>query len=148
MSDMERPEIFIDVKRLRELQALAMEGVRPGAVATTETPVFVKSPDPTLGQKYVDSTSRIVESDKVFDDGTPDNSNWRSFSVCKGVQGYFFGPDHFERKEVRRARESRAKSFCRICPVTQFCLEQALARGEQGIWGGTNEDERRRIKSR
>ncbi|MFF8939218.1 WhiB family transcriptional regulator [Streptomyces paradoxus] len=41
-----------------------------------------------------------------------------------------------------------AKSVCRRCPLSESCLEAALQRNELGVWGGTDENERRRIKRR
>jgi WhiB family redox-sensing transcriptional regulator len=39
-----------------------------------------------------------------------------------------------------------AKLICRVCPVKLTCLNLALANGQEaGIWGGTTEDERRRL---
>lgn len=35
---------------------------------------------------------------------------------------------------------------CAACPVSAECLEWAIARGEQGIWAGTGEDRRARIR--
>lgn len=43
----------------------------------------------------------------------------------------------------------RAKWVCHSCPVTQACLEYALARGEkEGVWGGLDADERARLQRR
>jgi WhiB family redox-sensing transcriptional regulator len=42
-----------------------------------------------------------------------------------------------------------AKAICAPCPVRTECLEYALDGGEHfGIWGGTSERERRRIRKR
>lgn len=39
-----------------------------------------------------------------------------------------------------------AKKVCAICPVESQCREYALANGEpHGVWGGTSEQDRRRI---
>lgn len=40
---------------------------------------------------------------------------------------------------------ARAKQICQGCPVQGSCLQQAMSRPETGIWGGTTEDERRRL---
>ncbi|RBM18090.1 WhiB family transcriptional regulator [Prauserella sp. PE36] len=46
------------------------------------------------------------------------------------------------------AREM-AKRLCRRCPVTSVCLEEALDAGlDYGIWGGLEEQDRRRLKRR
>lgn len=36
-----------------------------------------------------------------------------------------------------------AKSICRGCPVRARCLQLAIDNGEEGIWGGFDETERR-----
>jgi len=47
------------------------------------------------------------------------------------------------------ARDERlAKSICAGCPLKNPCLEFALRNSEVGIWGGTTETDRQRIKSR
>lgn len=42
-----------------------------------------------------------------------------------------------------RAREG--KEFCQGCPVIQECLQYAVVYKESGVWGGTNDSDRRRI---
>ncbi|MGV9503585.1 WhiB family transcriptional regulator [Streptomyces sp. NPDC003642] len=39
-----------------------------------------------------------------------------------------------------------AKAVCRRCPLMGSCLEGALERNELGVWGGTDEGERRCMK--
>lgn len=42
-----------------------------------------------------------------------------------------------------------AKQVCGDCPVRAACLEYALEHNEEfGVWGGTSENERRRIRTR
>ncbi|GGM19866.1 transcriptional regulator WhiB [Streptomyces fumigatiscleroticus] len=41
-----------------------------------------------------------------------------------------------------------AKAVCRRCPLMESCLQGALDRNELGVWGGTDEGDRRRIKRR
>ncbi|MFB7745381.1 WhiB family transcriptional regulator [Streptomyces sp. NPDC056132] len=42
-----------------------------------------------------------------------------------------------------------AKAVCRRCPLMESCLRDALEWGETaGVWGGTDEDDRRRMKRR
>ncbi|KFG06932.1 WhiB family transcriptional regulator [Streptomyces scabiei] len=41
-----------------------------------------------------------------------------------------------------------AKAVCRRCPLMESCLEGALERNELGVWGGTDEADRRRMKRR
>jgi WhiB family redox-sensing transcriptional regulator len=70
---------------------------------------------------------------------------WQGRAACRGPNtAVFFPPSHFERKDDRELRETRAKAICRSCPVRRDCLEYALRIHEQhGIWGGLNEAERR-----
>jgi WhiB family redox-sensing transcriptional regulator len=39
----------------------------------------------------------------------------------------------------------KARKFCNTCPVIAQCLEAALANDDQGIWAGTNYEERQSI---
>jgi len=40
-----------------------------------------------------------------------------------------------------------AKTLCGECPVKNACLQYALeTKQEHGIWGGTTEEERRRLR--
>ena len=75
---------------------------------------------------------------------------WQHLAACKGPQSeLFFAPGHQERKEDRLVREAAAKAICRRCPVIAECREYALlVREPHGIWGGLNEQERRRILNR
>jgi WhiB family redox-sensing transcriptional regulator len=58
----------------------------------------------------------------------------------------FFPPSVAERRDVREAREAKAKTICAECSVQQECLEFALRVHEpHGIWGGLTEAERRRL---
>lgn len=73
---------------------------------------------------------------------------WHVKAACRGPQGtaMFFPPNTFERKDVKEERERRAKAICRGCPVRKDCLEYAVSIKElHGIWGGTNELERKAL---
>lgn len=39
-----------------------------------------------------------------------------------------------------------AKRVCKTCPYKSPCLEWALENKEMGIWGGTTESDRRKIR--
>lgn len=75
------------------------------------------------------------------------DDHWQVRAACRGPNTViFFPPSHFERKDEREAREARAKSICRTCPVQRDCREYALRiREPHGIWGGLNEAERRAL---
>lgn len=70
---------------------------------------------------------------------------WQAHAACRGPEAFlFFAPTHFEKKEEKISRETRAKMICDSCPVRSDCLDYALAiREPHGIWGGLTEQERR-----
>lgn len=48
---------------------------------------------------------------------------------------------------VRGDNGSKAKAFCRRCPVRVACLTNAVARNEEfGVWGGAGEPARRGLR--
>ncbi len=75
---------------------------------------------------------------------------WQAKAACRGPQtSMFFPPSHFERKDDKEMRESRAKAICASCQVRRSCLDYALRiREPHGIWGGLNEAERRSLLPR
>jgi len=66
-------------------------------------------------------------------------------AACRGPQAAaFYPPASGECRDEKRLREREAKEICDHCAVVGRCLEVALAgREAYGIWGGTNESERR-----
>lgn len=66
---------------------------------------------------------------------------------CSGEDPTLFvGPDGEERAE-REFREEEAKRLCRQCSLISECLSWAISNREVGIWGGTNDDERRALRT-
>ncbi|WP_381805505.1 WhiB family transcriptional regulator [Streptomyces niveus] len=58
-------------------------------------------------------------------------------------------PELFFAHALATAQVAEAKAVCATCPLTASCLQGALERGEKyGVWGGTDEVERRSIKRR
>lgn len=58
----------------------------------------------------------------------------------------FFGPNEFESKRARMAREAAAKSICQKCPALSACRQYAVTNHERyGVWGGLGEYDRRLI---
>jgi Transcription factor WhiB len=45
-----------------------------------------------------------------------------------------------------RAELEVAKARCGPCPVRVACRDYAVKHGQHGIWGGTDEDERRELR--
>jgi WhiB family transcriptional regulator, redox-sensing transcriptional regulator len=74
-----------------------------------------------------------------LDDGTP----WEELAACRGADPELFFPVSSTGPSLVQIRE--AKAICAACPVRQPCLAYALdTRQEFGIWGGLDEQERRR----
>ena len=66
--------------------------------------------------------------------------SWQGQANCVGVDPDIFFPE-------RGASTKEAKAICAACAVREDCLEYALDNGEKfGIWGGTSERERRRLR--
>lgn len=79
--------------------------------------------------------------------------NWTERAACRGEDlALFFGPstdgrDDREYPPAKRDREAEAKWFCGLCDVREQCLQYALDAGEKyGIFGGLNEEERKRFR--
>jgi WhiB family redox-sensing transcriptional regulator len=70
---------------------------------------------------------------------TPED--WRAEAACRSLPTEWWYPhDGMHHKYTVRAR-----SVCERCPVREECLIAALRRNEDGIWGGYNIKERRRL---
>ncbi len=73
---------------------------------------------------------------------TYDPNDWRRDAACRDLDTAVFFPDTDE--EV-----AAAKAVCVACPVREACLEFALiTRQDDGVWGGLDENERRRVRRR
>ena len=67
------------------------------------------------------------------------DTDWMAQGNCRHEPPTRFFPSDGVGVEV-------AKKICSTCPVTDLCLEYALAqRIDHGVWGGTSERQRRRI---
>jgi WhiB family redox-sensing transcriptional regulator len=61
---------------------------------------------------------------------------------CRDLPADWFHPDRGE-------STGEARAVCAACPVRPDCLQWAITNGERfGVWGGTSERERRRIRRR
>ena len=68
--------------------------------------------------------------------------NWRGRAKCKGLDTNLFYPE-------RGVSAYAAKTICGGCPVQAACLNYALtAREHIGIWGGTSERDRKKLRQR
>ena len=65
---------------------------------------------------------------------------WQTHARCHEVDPEIFFPE-------RGGSSKAARAVCNQCSVRDQCLEYALNNKEQfGIWGGTSERERRRLR--
>jgi WhiB family redox-sensing transcriptional regulator len=70
------------------------------------------------------------------------STEWMGQGNCRNFPPAMFFPSD-------GAGVDRARAICASCPVTQPCLEYALAEHiDHGVWGGCSERERRRIAKR
>ena len=67
---------------------------------------------------------------------------WRAEAACMGMTPNQFFPG-------RGRSSSEAKAVCHTCSVVEPCLTYAFVVPDtQGVWGGTTEHERQRLRSR
>ena len=69
--------------------------------------------------------------------GPPDS--WQEGAACYGLDPEVFFPTTEEEAGL-------ALSYCGVCVVRDMCLSWAVQNGERyGVWGGTTEQQRRRL---
>jgi WhiB family redox-sensing transcriptional regulator len=74
-----------------------------------------------------------------------DLEDWRERSACRDTDPALFFP--IGTTGIALEQIAAAKAVCRDCDVQAACLEFALATNqESGIWGGTSEEERRKLR--
>lgn len=73
--------------------------------------------------------------------------DWRLDAACAEEDPELFFP--VGSGVAARRQEQEAKSVCLRCDVKELCLAWALGTGQgAGVWGGMNEDERRKVNRR
>lgn len=65
--------------------------------------------------------------------------DWRASAVCAQTDMELFFPE-------KGGQAAPAKQLCAVCPVRVECLAVALEQRELGVWGGTTESERARMR--
>ena len=65
---------------------------------------------------------------------------WMNDAACAD------SPENFFPLPNEMAAAKRAKAVCAGCPVKSDCLAYAMTNDLRGIWGGTGERERRRVR--
>lgn len=74
-----------------------------------------------------------------------DTDDWRDRAACRDTDPDLFFPVGSTGPAVDQI--AAAKAVCNQCTVQQTCLEFAMATNqESGVWGGTCEDERRKLR--
>jgi len=84
----------------------------------------------------------VTAGHRVFD---WDSDEWRDSASCRTSHPDLFFPIGAGRSAADLV--DAAKEVCQRCLVRQACLEFALVTNqESGVWGGTSEEERRRVR--
>lgn len=73
------------------------------------------------------------------------SDSWLHKAACRDEDSELFFPVGTSGPALLQVEQ--AKAVCRRCPVSDECLQWALASGENsGVWGGLSEEERRAVK--
>ena len=79
-------------------------------------------------------------------DPAAEDRGWRRRAACAGRGELFFSPTLDEAAALAWSAEP-AKAVCAQCPVATDCRDWAIRTGqEDGVWGGLDEDELRRLR--
>ncbi|MFC9426983.1 WhiB family transcriptional regulator [Streptomyces sp. NPDC056987] len=91
------------------------------------------------------STLPITAQQDIEEDG--DTWAWLRYAACADADPELFFPVGESGPAVEQVE--RAKQVCHACPVESQCLAWALSTERTtGVWGGTDEAERRRLRRR
>jgi WhiB family redox-sensing transcriptional regulator len=73
------------------------------------------------------------------------DNDWRDQSACRDTDPDLFFPVGTTGPAIEQI--DNAKAVCDQCEVRQPCLDFALTSNQDsGIWGGTSEEERRKLR--
>ena len=74
-----------------------------------------------------------------------DTGDWRNVASCRDTDPDLFFPIGTTGPALEQIEAARG--VCMECPAQEPCLEFALATNqESGVWGGTSEEERRKLR--
>jgi len=74
-----------------------------------------------------------------------ENDHWRADAACQDTDPDLFFPVGTTGPALEQI--ATAQAVCRSCAVQHECLEFALMTNQDsGIWGGTSEEERRKLR--
>ena len=78
---------------------------------------------------------------------TLESDEWRRQAACRDTDPDLFFPVGTTGPAI--VQIENAKAVCRQCDAQAECLEYAIATNQDsGIWGGTSEEERRKLRKR
>lgn len=69
-----------------------------------------------------------------------DEEAWRKRALCRGKDPKLW------QIEEHSPLSQKALAYCNVCPVSEPCLEYALAHETYGIWAGTSHKQRIQIR--
>ena len=76
---------------------------------------------------------------------TIESDEWRRTAACRDTDPDLFFPVGTTGPAIEQI--ANAKAVCRQCDSQTACLEFAIATNQDsGIWGGTSEEERRKLR--
>lgn len=99
----------------------------------------------------VSETPRKMSSPKPLRGLLPlaQDCDWQLKALCRYMDPELFFACDRESRPCRIRRERAAKEICGRCVVQPECRSHAIAAGEAfGVWGGTDETERRFLAGR
>lgn len=131
----ERYERWQSVVRLRE-------GLRDDSVRVLAEPIWAaKEPTRSAGEGGADGRPRGSFAGALVSE---DSDVWRREANCLGHDTEIFFPGRGNTTDLAKAR-----SICADCTVRTECLASAMRNHEiHGVWAGTSERERRRMRRR
>lgn len=74
-------------------------------------------------------------------------TDWRALAACRDLDPELFFPVGTPGSPAYEAMAAPARAVCAGCPVAAECLDEALATGSEGIWGGFDEAGRRALRA-
>lgn len=66
---------------------------------------------------------------------------WMAEGLCAQTDPELWFPE-------RGGSNREAKDICAKCPVRDLCLAYALEHSEVGVWGGTSDAQRRKLRGK
>lgn len=67
-----------------------------------------------------------------------DDLSWQKHKICSVNELSMFY------SQIKQEIEA-GRRFCQPCPVIEECFQYAIQHHEEGVWGGTDEKQRRRL---